>query len=85
MASSVNGFQYRMPTYTLAFSPLDCREAARASAWSCVILRSGEPPPMALYPSELFGARRVDIIVATTGCRNFTAEALCQRQQCVPP
>ena len=47
-ASSVKGYQYRIATYTSAFCPL-CRSAdCRAAACSSVILRSGDPPPMAL-------------------------------------
>ena len=38
-----------------------------------MIRRSGDPPPIFLYPSELFGARSVDISCASRGCKKRAA------------
>lgn len=40
---------------------------------STVILRSGDPPPIAAYPSALFGARTVEINVASGRCRKLNS------------
>jgi hypothetical protein len=47
IASSVNGFQYRMPTYVFTFvNPFDTKDFFNASDCSSVIRRNGDPPPM---------------------------------------
>ena len=47
IASSVNGFQYRMPTYVFTcVNPFDTKDFFNASDCSSVIRRNGDPPPM---------------------------------------
>ncbi len=63
-----------MPTYTLASRPRPFRLCASASACSSVILRRGDPPPMALYPSLDLGARSVEMSFASGRCRKRAAQ-----------
>jgi len=71
IASSVNGFQYRMPTYVFTFvKPFDINDFFNASDCSSVIRRNGDPPPMDSYASLLFGALDLLASVATNVCKN---------------
>ena len=70
MASSVNGFQYRMPTYALAAIPRVSIAVCSALACASVIRRSGEPPPMDSYASRLFGARDELKTLARKPCKS---------------
>ena len=57
IASSVNGFQYRMPTYVFTFvKPFDINDFFNASDCSSVIRLNGDPPPDGLV--RLFALRR---------------------------
>jgi hypothetical protein len=71
IASSVNGFQYRMPTYVFTFvKPFDINDFFNASDCSSVIRLNGDPPPMDSYASLLFGALDLLTSVATNVCKN---------------
>mmetsp|Transcript_4605 Transcript_4605/g.7243 ORF Transcript_4605/g.7243 Transcript_4605/m.7243 type:complete len:220 (-) Transcript_4605:329-988(-) len=73
VASSVKGFQYRMPTYTSAACPLAASDCFKACACSSVMRLRGDPPPMLSYALRDLGARELDSSAARGDCRNRTA------------
>ena len=77
-----------MATYTLAGCPRTARASCSASACSSVIRRSGEPPPMALYPSELFDTRNdemtcLETLAVSAGHQQCNIQSTATKGHCI--